>query len=450
MVIILNDNEMSIAPNVGGFAQHLSRLRTKEGYLGLKQRYRKALSKSELGRGVYRITRRMKEWLKKVLLQPTIFENMGLAYLGPVDGHDLQGLISLLRLAKEMDRPVLIHVHTQKGRGYAPAEQSPSRFHGVGKFDPVTGESRSAKCPSFSDAFGQTMLELAEEDSRVCAITAAMPEGTGLKGFMEMYPRRTFDVGIAEEHAVSMAGGLAKQGMVPVVALYSTFLQRSFDQIMQDIAMLKLHVVLAVDRAGLVGEDGETHHGIYDTGFLRLVPGMTVLCPASRRELQEILRWAVRDFDGPVAIRYPRGGDGIFTDSVWNPQSSVAIHRRGKDCAIITYGTLVNNAMAAADLLQKQGVYASVIRLTRISSQAAEELADAVADIPYVLIAEEASSDAALVHSISTQLPGKHIQSVNLGSAYVPHGDVASLYRLYGLDAQSIANQILEVTQVEK
>ena len=310
MVIILNDNEMSIAPNVGGFAQHLSRLRVKESYLGMKQRYRSVLSKSKMGRGIYRVTRNMKEWLKKVLLQPTIFENMGLTYLGPVDGHDLPAMISLLRLARDMRRPVLIHVHTQKGRGYAPAEENPSKFHGIGKFDPATGAT-SPKKPSFSDVFGETMVELAAEDPRICAITAAMPDGTGLLEFMRQYPKRTFDVGIAEEHAVSMAGGLAKQGMVPVVALYSTFLQRSFDQIMQDIAMLKLHVVLAVDRAGLVGEDGETHHGVFDTGYLRLVPGMKVLCPANLAELRIMLRWAAMECDGPVAIRYPRGGEGV-------------------------------------------------------------------------------------------------------------------------------------------
>ena len=450
MVIVLNDNEMSIAPNVGGFAQHLSRLRVKEGYLGFKQRYRNALSKNQFGRWVYRVTRGVKEWLKKLLLQPSIFENMGLTYLGPVDGHDLQGLISLLRLAKDMRRPVVVHVHTQKGKGYAPAEKEPSRFHGIGKFDPVTGEALSAPIKSFSAAFGETMLELAEENPSLCAITAAMPDGTGLLEFMKAYPNRIFDVGIAEEHAVSMAGGLAKQGMVPVVALYSTFLQRGYDQIMQDIAMLKLHVVLAIDRAGLVGEDGETHHGIYDTGFLRLTPGMTVLCPASLLELKEMLRWAVNEFDGPVAIRYPRGGDGAYTRSGWDPANCVQICRPGKQAAIVSYGTMINQAMEAADALARKEVDVAVLSMKRISPLPIRALAQALGDIPYVLVVEEAASAACIHDSLARIFHYKHrVDALDLGNDYVPHGDVRSLYAHYGLDAASIAKHILEVLKIE-
>ena len=276
MIIILNDNEMSIERNVGGMAKHLSRLRSSDEYLNLKQRYRKTLAKIPGGMGFYTFTSRIKNWFKRMLLPSTIFENMGLTYLGPVDGHDLPDLIALLRAARELRAPVLIHVITRKGQGYEPALKNPAKFHGVGKFDPKTGETFGVKAPSFSDSFGQTLVELARQDDRICAITAAMPGGTGLVPFQKAFPKRTFDVGIAAEHAVSMAGGLAKQGMIPVVALYSTFLQRSFDQIMQDIAMLNLHVVLAIDRAGLVGDDGETHHGIYDIGFLRQPPGMTI------------------------------------------------------------------------------------------------------------------------------------------------------------------------------
>ena len=450
MVILLNDNEMSIAPNVGGFAQHLSRLRVKESYLGFKQRYRNALSGNRLGRWIYRGTRRFKEWLKKLLLQPTIFENMGLSYLGPVDGHDLPSLISLLKIAKDMRRPVVLHVHTQKGKGYAPAEKEPSRFHGIGKFDPDTGKSLSAPKPSFSAAFGETMLSLAEENPSLCAITAAMPEGTGLREFLNRYPQRTFDVGIAEEHAVSMAGGLAKQGMVPVVALYSTFLQRSFDQIMQDIAMLKLHVVLAVDRAGLVGEDGETHHGVFDTGFLRLAPGMTVLCPASLLELKEMLRWAVNEFDGPVAIRYPRGGDGTYMHSGWDPANCVQICRTGKQAAIVTYGTMVNQAMEAADALARKGVDVAVLSMKRISPLPIRALAQSLGDIPYVLVVEEAASAACIHDSLARIFHHKHqVDALDLGNDYVPHGDMRSLYAHYGLDAASIAKHILEVLKIE-
>ncbi len=452
MVIILNDNEMSIAPNVGGFAQHLARMRSKESYLGLKQRYRRAMSKTSLGGMTYRATRRIKEWLKKVLLQPTIFENMGLTYIGPVDGHDLQGLIALLRLARDMRRPVVLHVHTHKGRGYAPAEVNPSKFHGIGKFDPATGKTLAAKKTSFSQVFGETMVELASENDQLCAITAAMPDGTGLLEFMQKYPKRTFDVGIAEEHAVSMAGGLAKQGMVPVVALYSTFLQRGYDQILQDIAMLRLHAVLAIDRAGLVGEDGETHHGVFDVGFLRQAQGLRILCPASTPELREMLRWAVGECTGPVAVRYPRGGDGPFADTCFSENTRVVFHRNGADGAIITYGTLVNNAMAAAELLAAQGIHISVIRLLEVNPLPIAELAAALAEQKTILIAEEAICGVAegLAWQLTQRLPGANIGIADLGREYVTHGDMASLYKYHGLDAASLAKKILEVRIVEE
>ena len=279
LIVILNDNAMSIDRNVGGMASHLSKLRTKEKYLGMKRKYRSFLSRIPGGKFVFQITRNIKDRVRRMLIPETIFESMGFTYLGPVDGHDTENLISLLKIARDLKRPVLLHVMTQKGKGYAPAEEHPKLFHGVGKFDPISGEVAPKKAETFSDAFGSVMCDLAAADSRVCAITAAMPGGTGLLDFKKRYPRRMFDVGIAEEHAMSMAGGLAKQGMCPVIALYSTFLQRSYDMILQDICMLKLHVVLAVDRAGLVGEDGETHHGVFDVGFLRQAPGMAVLCP---------------------------------------------------------------------------------------------------------------------------------------------------------------------------
>ena len=451
MVIILNDNEMSIAPNVGGLAQHLSRLRSKESYRGLKRRYRNALSRNRLGRWIYRVTRKCKDWLKKILLQPTIFENMGLSYLGPVDGHDVQSLIGLLRLAKDMHRPVVIHVQTQKGRGYAPAEQDPSRFHGIGKFDPQTGKSLSAPKPSFSGSFGSTMMELAAKNGKVCAITAAMPEGTGLTEFMHAYPNRLFDVGIAEEHAVSMAGGLAKQGMVPVVALYSTFLQRSYDQIMQDIAMLGLHVVLAIDRAGLVGEDGETHHGVFDVGFLAQTPGMCVLCPASLEEQKKMLTWAVEDYHGPVAVRYPRGGNGCLSKSDWCPGTGVITHGDGNDGAIITYGILTCQALEAAKLLQQQGIHIRVIQLAQVHPIPREELSQALAGVSRILIAEEAIGGIArsLAWTLAKQDPTRSIQVVDLGDHFVPHGSVAQLYQHAGLDAAALAGRFTEVRSDE-
>ena len=455
MVIILNDNEMSIDRNVGGVSKHLSRLRVKDSYLGMKQRYRKAMSKNAVGSFIYRTTRSVKDWLKRMIIPTTIFENMGLTYLGPVDGNDLHTLLSLLRLAKDMNRPVLLHVTTKKGKGYSFAEANPSKFHGVGKFDPLTGETLSKGAFSFSDQFGKTLTELADEDPRICAITAAMPGGTGLLGFKKKYPKHTFDVGIAEEHAVSMAGGLAKQGMIPVVALYSTFLQRAYDMILQDIAMLHLHVVFAVDRAGLVGEDGETHHGIYDVGFLRHAPGVTVLCPASLQEQSKMLQWAVKEHDGPVAVRYPRGGNRGFDGCNWKVlpdiknTGALACHRMGADVTLITYGTMITEVMDAAELLAEQGIEATVLRLLTVAPLPVYHILTMMSKTPHVVTVEEVAGGCGIREDLSWQL--QHLNSeirtdgIDLGCQYITHGDMKSLYHHYGLDAASIAAYVQEV-----
>ena len=448
MVIILNDNEMSIDKNVGGVARHLYRLRMKEQYLGLKSLYRRALNRIPGGRTLYRVTKRFKDRVKRFLLPSTIFENMGLAYLGPVDGHDLPGLIAVLKIARDMRCPVVVHVVTKKGCGYAPAEQEPSRFHGIGKFDPKTGENVSKSSRGFSDFFGETMMELAAADPRVCAITAAMPGGTGLLEFKEKFPKRLFDVGIAEEHAVSMAGGLAKQGMIPVVAIYSTFLQRSFDQIMQDIALQNLHVVLAVDRAGLVGEDGATHHGVFDVGFLRQIPGIQILCPASMAEQIKMLKWAVEGCTGPVAVRYPRGGDKSYTDCDWEPGIQLFCHRQGRDMTILTYGTLLENAMAAAELLSKSGIEATVLRLCSITDLDASEIAARMSG-SRLLVLEEVSGGTGIAGDLALKMgqlnASIHVYSRDLGNRFVPHGSVNELYEHCGLDAKSVAEYVQEV-----
>lgn len=457
MVIILNDNALSIDRNVGGMASHLRQLRSKERYLGMKERYRNFLLQIPGGRGVYRFTRSIKDKLRRMLIPANIFENMGFTYLGPVDGHDTENLIALLRIAKEMRRPVVLHVMTQKGKGYAPSEEHPKLFHGIGKFDPVTGEPVKKAGDTFSDAFGRTMLRLAREDGRICAITAAMPGGTGLLEFKNAYPKRLFDVGIAEEHAVSMAGGLAKQGAVPVVALYSTFLQRAYDMILQDICMLKLHVVLAVDRAGLVGEDGETHHGIYDVGFLRHAPGMTVLCPASTAELEEMLQWAAQEQEGPVAVRYPRGGDRGYIQSSWvnDPEVStcgaLACHRKGADVTIVTYGTLLQNAMDAAEILAHDGVDTTVLRLMTVAPLPVEQVLEQCGN--HVVILEEVGENCGIAHVLADELIRRkqdiRVDHIDLGNDYVTHGNVDILYKHYGLDAQSVAAFIKEVLQNE-
>ena len=453
MVIILNDNEMAIGKNVGGMSRHLSRIRSSENYLGAKKWYRRIVKKLPGGKVLYQFSSRMKNRLKRFLLPSTMFENMGFSYLGPVDGHDLSVLIPLLARARDLHEPVVVHVVTKKGNGYSYAEQDPAKFHGISKFDPDTGKKTGPKVKTYSDAFGETMVELAEKNPKVCAITAAMPGGTGLLSFMEQYPDRLFDVGIAEEHAVSMAGGLAKQGMMPVVALYSTFLQRAYDQIMQDIALLHLHVVLAIDRAGLVGDDGPTHHGVFDVGFLRQVPGMKILCPASLAELQEMLRWAVEEYDGPVAVRYPRGSNGSFTGSDWNSEAKVICHREGKDISILTFGSIVNNVMEAAQLLSREGIEAGVYRLTEVNPLPVEALGDALRGSRHLLVVEETASGSGIrevvAYEMGRRIPDCQVSGIDLGNAFVPHGSVNRLYEHCGLDEKSIAAYVKEVLSHE-
>ncbi|MDD5863890.1 MAG: 1-deoxy-D-xylulose-5-phosphate synthase [Firmicutes bacterium] len=455
MVIILNDNEMSIGKNVGGMSRHLSRLRSSGHYLKAKRRYREIMKKIPGGKTIYRMTSHLKNRVKRLLLPATMFENMGFTYLGPADGHDLPGLISLLTAARDLQEPVLVHVVTKKGKGYRFAEEDPAKFHGIGKFDPETGKKLGPKVRTYSDSFGDAMVELAAEDDRLCAITAAMPGGTGLLPFMRQYPERFFDVGIAEEHAVSMAGGLAKQGMVPVAALYSTFLQRGYDQIMQDIALLHLHVILAVDRAGLVGDDGATHHGVFDVGFLRQVPGMLILAPGSFAEQRDMLRWAAKSYDGPVAIRYPRGGEGSYRASAWQPGARVetegllSCHRRGADVTLITYGSMLDNVLEAAALLARQGVEATVLRLMTLSALPVREIAALLPANHRIVVAEEVCSGSGIREALAWELgkirPDCRVYGVDLGTDFVTHGSVKELYKHYGLDGASIAKFTREV-----
>lgn len=456
MIIILNDNAMSIDRNVGGMAYHLRNLRAKPKYLGMKDHYRKFLGKLPGGQGVYRITRSIKDWLRRMLIPATIFESMGFTYLGPADGHDTEQLIELLENAKAMQQPVVLHVLTHKGHGYKPAEENPRKFHGVGPFDAKSGKIAENSTRSFSQAFGDEMIRLAEQTENLCAITAAMPGGTGLLEFMKRFPNRLFDVGIAEEHAVSMAGGLSKQGMIPVIALYSTFLQRSYDMILQDICMLNLHAIFAIDRAGLVGEDGETHHGVFDVGFLRQAPNLKILCPASCAELSDMLRWAVNGQKGPVAIRYPRGGDRGEFCSAW-PQTvdatgELCCHQNGDDVTIVTYGTMVQNALEAAQILHDNGVEATVLRLLSLSPLPIEKIIANLSATPSVFVLEEACCSGIrpeIASKMHLQISKCKVFGADLGNQFVPHGSITQIYRQYGLDAQSVAKSIMEVISNE-
>lgn len=454
IVVVLNDNEMSIGRSVGGISHHFSRLRNSERYLGIKRWYRNTMYSIPGGKKVYLFSSRAKNRIKHFLLQTTIFENMGLKYLGPVNGHDVHELITVLRAARDLQQPTLVHVVTKKGKGYPFAEEDPAKFHGIGKFDPETGKKLTAKVRTFSDAFGDTMVTLAQENERLCAITAAMPGGTGLLQYMKQFPQRLFDVGIAEEHAVSMAGGLAKQGMVPVVAIYSTFLQRAYDQLMQDVAMLHLHVVLAVDRAGLVGDDGPTHHGVFDVGFLRQIPGMRILAPASLRELEQMLTWAVEDCNAPVAVRYPRGTEGAYTASAWDGIARVVSHRSGADATLITYGTMIDAVLAAAEELNRQGISCTVLRLLELSALPAEEILRLMPESKTAVVIEETASGSGVTQALAWELrklcPQCRVSGIDLGRDFVPHGSQQRLYEYCGLDAASIAQFVSGVLTDEK
>ena len=451
LIVILNDNGMSISENVGALSGHLSHLRTRPAYYELKKRYRNALTGSAAGEKFYLWSHDVKTALKKSLLPgSSLFEDMGFSYLGPVNGHDVEELTDALRWAKEQRCPVLLHVHTQKGKGYLPAEAHPEKFHGVGKFDVFTGKSVGTAKESFSDVFGQTMMELAEEEERVCAITAAMIDGTGLTDYAAAFPKRLFDVGIAEGHAVSMAGGMAKQGLLPVFAVYSSFLQRGYDMLVQDVSLDNLHVVLGVDRAGLVGADGETHHGCFDVMYLSQIPHMTVLCPASFAELRTMLRRAVFHTEGPVAVRYPRGGEGTYTACCGEEDFTVL--REGGEGTIVTYGVLVNEALAAAELLAERGHHVRVVKLNRIAPLESRAVCAVLGGEQPMLVLEDCMGVGCVGQRIAAILaqggcaPRKLILK-NLGMHVAPHGTVAQLYEEFELDAASVAYALEEALQ---
>lgn len=449
LVVILNDNGMSIDPNVGGVAAHLGQLRNRPGYYRFKKGYRAVMEKLPGGRGLYRTLHGIKTNLKKAIYPCSMFEDMGFTYLGPVDGHNVEQLCTTLAWAKELKCPVLVHVKTVKGKGFAPAEQHPELCHGVGPFDPVLGPEQKQK-EDFSAVFGGELTKLAGERSKVCAITAAMGPGTGLQGFSAAWPERFFDVGIAEGHAVAMAAGMAKEGAVPVFAVYSTFLQRSFDMLIHDVALQHLHVVLAVDRAGLVGADGPTHHGCQDVGYLTQIPGMTVYAPADFAELRAMLRAAVLEETGPVAVRYPRGGEGM-TYPAWTGEAA-SVLEQGHDVTLVSYGVMTDEIRRAAALLKEKGVSGSVIKLNRIAPLDITAVAESVGRTGRLLVLEDCFMNGSIGQQLTAAVVEKgvvpHVLLLkNLGQAFVGQGTVHQLRAQAGLDAAHVADAVLEVLQ---
>lgn len=443
LVVILNDNNMSINENVGGTAHLLESLRVRPGYISFKRWYRDVFTKLP---GLYKFNHAIKEWLKKRLLPGNVFSGMGMYYLGPVDGHDITKLETVIRWARELRKPVLVHVVTKKGKGYKYAEEHPEKFHGVGRFDIETGELHdSGDC--FSAKMGESLSRLADNDGRIIGITAAMSSGTGMDVFSAAHPDRFFDVGIAEGHAVSMAGGMAKQGMVPVFAVYSSFLQRGYDMLIHDVALQNLHVVFCVNRAGLVGSDGETHHGVFDVSYLSSVPDMTVLCPASYAELETMLRAAIYDINGSVAIRYPRGGEGKYTACNTAPETLL---RDGRDVTLVCYGIMTNEVLDAAERLAAEGISAEVIKLSMIKPPDFDLVMRSLRKTGKLLISEDVCEAGCvgsriLEEAAISEIDIRAAKLLNLGEGIVPHGTVAELLHDFGLDADGIVSAAMEM-----
>ncbi len=445
LVIILNDNGMSINEGVGGLASMLSRMRTRVEYIRFKKWYRTTIIPripviSSLLSG-------MKRWLKERIIPENIFDDFGYEYIGPIDGHNIRKVENAIRWAKEYRAPVLVHVITKKGKGYPPAEKAPEAFHGVGAFDAKSGIPRYTG-EDFSSVFGRALTEIAGQDKTVVAITAAMKEGTGLIGFQEAYPDRFFDVGIAEEHAAAMAAGMASQGLKPVFAVYSTFLQRGYDMLIHDVALMGLHVVFGVDRAGIVGKDGETHQGLFDVAYLATVPGMKIYAPASFRELRSMLKKALAEDTGPVAVRYPRGGEGAFKGDTSDRPAAVV--RPGSGVTIAAYGVELNEVLAAAKLLARQNVSAEVVKLNVLSPLDADTVLASVKKTGALVVPEEACREGSvgerlLAAAAESGLPLRYGKRLDLADGILEHGSPDALRRKKGLDAGGIADAVLEM-----
>ncbi len=447
LVVVLNDNNMSIAPNVGGTARLLQSMRIRPGYIRFKRWYRDFLSSAP---AIYSFSHEVKEWMKDKLLPVNMFSAMGLNYLGPVDGHNIQDLESVLRLARDMESPVLVHVITKKGKGCVYAEKHPDIYHGVGKFNPHTGELAPTE-KGFSDCFSDCVCKLAERTPKLIAITAAMSLGTGLDEFAHRFPMRFFDVGIAEGHATAMAAGMAKQGLVPLFAVYSSFLQRGFDMMIHDVSLLSLHVVFCIDRAGLVGSDGETHHGIFDVSFLKTVPGMKIFCPASFAELSEMLNRAVFDINTPVAIRYPRGAECGYSGCVTERESLL---QEGSDLTIVAYGTMISEAMKAAAVLEKDNIHADVIKLSEIDGDNFPMILQSLKKTHRLVISEEVCAAGCVGESIAMAAAKAGVsfsaKFLNLGEGIVPHGDRERLMRDFKIDCEAMVASSVKLLSGEK
>ena len=445
MLIILNDNEMSISQNVGSFSAFLSKARTNKKYTASKRKIVEKLSQKKGGKRTLEFLRKVKRLVKSAVEPNMLFEQFGITYLGPVNGHNISDMEDLFRRALLLDEPVLVHVITKKGKGYEPAEKMPQKFHGVGPFEKETGEIAS-KVGSYSEVFGNKLCELAEKNDKIVAITPAMIPGSGLGKFGEKFPDRLFDVGIAEEHAVTFAGGISIGGGIPVVAIYSTFLQRAYDNLIHDIALGNNHTVFAIDRAGLVGGDGATHQGVFDISYLTTVPNMTLLSPSSYSELEKMLAYAVEEHKGPIAIRYPRGRCYMGIDNGDFTLSKASVIRKGENITIVAEGQSVCLALKSAELLEKKGIQAEVIDVRTVKPMDFDTVFDSALKTGAIFSIEENMKRGGMGEMIASEIKSRgfeiNMQIKAIDDEYITHASISDLNEKYGYTPEQIASDI--------
>ena len=454
LTVILNDNEMSISKNIGGLNMLLSKLRTKKTYTKSNVSIKKVLNKIPLiGKPTVKIVRRIKRGIKQLIIPKMFFEDIGFRYLGPVDGNDIEQLESLLKISKQLDGPVIIHVLTKKGKGYEIAEKNPDKFHATGPFDIETGKPKKEKKADYSKIMGETLIELAQKNEKIVAITASMKDGTGLGEFAKKFPKRFFDIGIAEQHALGLAAGMAKEGMIPVVPIYSSFYQRCYDQVIHDIAIQKLPVIMCVDRAGIVGADGETHQGTLDMAFFRLVPNLVILAPKDFKELKEMLTFAVT-LNKPVVIRYPRGGEDSYKIEKQEKikLGKAEILKEGTDLSIIAIGKMVARAMKLADKLEKEGIQAEVINARFLKPIDKETMKKSIEKTKNVVTIEDGTVINGLATAIEEIILEEKLENVTIQKyaypdEFIKHGGVEELEKIYGLDEEEILEKIRSLKQ---
>ena len=449
MTIILNDNEMSISPNIGGLNMLLSKLRTKKMYTRSNIVMKKRINKIPvIGKPTVKIVQKLKRSIKQLIIPKMFFEDIGFTYLGPVNGHNIEELQSILTVSKQIDNPVLIHVLTKKGKGYEIAEKNPDKFHATGPFYIKTGKSKKEKGKDYSKVFGDKLIELASKNEKIVAITASMKDGTGLKEFSKKFPKRFFDIGIAEQHALGMAAGMAIDGMIPVVPIYSSFYQRGYDQVIHDIALQNLPVVMCVDRAGVVGADGETHQGTLDMAFFRLVPNLVILAPKDFKELEDMLEFAI-DLKKPVVIRYPRGGEEkeTFEKHEKIEEGKSEILKEGKDISIFAIGKMVARGMKVAKKLEENNIDAEVINVRFLKPLDIETLKKSIEKTKNVITIEDGTIINGLGTAIKELIIDNNIKDVKIKSyaypdKFIQHGSVEELEKIYHLDEESILKEI--------